>query len=182
MLFPKNSEITLDKESNVLRQSFSADCLPNMSCGMIETNGFYSEYPDNSWLLYSESSESLEDYRLDSMIDRLDPYYEAMHESMTLEDLKSQFNSCNSCGVSWGDNHVSLDCLECGGYSLTRPCPLCDGECKSEWTRDVSMSHSVGKAHWDGECTLSKDDLQSVPSFLAEDILVQGIEELSTSS
>ena len=42
------------------------------------------------------------------------------------------------CGVSWSDDHVSLDCSECGGYSLSRPCPMCDGKCKSQWQRDVS--------------------------------------------
>jgi hypothetical protein len=43
------------------------------------------------------------------------------------------------CGVSWHEDHVSLDCRECGGYSLERPCPLCDGRCNSVWKRDLTM-------------------------------------------
>lgn len=44
------------------------------------------------------------------------------------------------------------------------------------------QSHSVGKAHWEGECALSVSDRPAVPAFLAEDVLVQGLEDLSTSS
>lgn len=47
--------------------------------------------------------------------------------------------SCFSCGVTWTDDHVSLDCGECGGYSLERPCPLCDGKCGVQWKRDFTM-------------------------------------------
>lgn len=43
------------------------------------------------------------------------------------------------CGVSWSEEHVSLDCSECGGYSLQRPCPLCDGRCHTAWKRDLTM-------------------------------------------
>lgn len=43
------------------------------------------------------------------------------------------------CGVSWSEEHVSLDCSECGGYSLQRPCPLCDGRCRTSWKRDLTM-------------------------------------------
>lgn len=45
----------------------------------------------------------------------------------------------NRCGVSWHEDHVSLDCRECGGYSLERPCPLCDGRCSNVWKRDLTM-------------------------------------------
>ena len=43
------------------------------------------------------------------------------------------------------------------------------------------QSHSVGKAHWEGECMLTEDERPSVPAFLAEDVLVQGLEDLSAS-
>lgn len=145
-----------------------------MSCGMVQTDNYFS----SSWVSRSESSESLS--RLD-LVNQQYPNHVA-EPMMTLEDLRSQFNSCYTCGVSWSDNHVSLDCRECGGYSLKRPCPLCDGKCHSSWRRDISMSHSVGKAHWEGECSLSSDERPAVPSFLAEDVLVQGLEDLSTSS
>lgn len=43
------------------------------------------------------------------------------------------------CGVSWYEDHVSLDCRECGGYSLERPCPTCEGSCSAVWKRDLTM-------------------------------------------
>lgn len=44
------------------------------------------------------------------------------------------------------------------------------------------QSHSVGKAHWEGECALDSLDRPAVPHFLAEDVLVQGLTDLSTSA
>lgn len=41
------------------------------------------------------------------------------------------------CGVSWHEDHVSLDCKECGGYAMSRPCPDCNGRCASKWTRNL---------------------------------------------
>ncbi|XP_061929006.1 protein pinocchio isoform X5 [Apis cerana] len=58
---------------------------------------------------------------------------------LTIEELRAQLNSCFTCGVSWSEEHVSLDCSECGGYSLQRPCPLCDGRCRTSWKRDLTM-------------------------------------------
>lgn len=58
---------------------------------------------------------------------------------LTIEELRAHIGSCFTCGVSWTDDHVSLDCSECGGYSSQRPCPLCDGECGEIWKRDFSM-------------------------------------------
>lgn len=63
---------------------------------------------------------------------------------ITIEDLRAQMGSCFTCGVSWTDDHVSLDCSECGGYSCERPCPLCDGNCGMIWKRDFSMVSSLG--------------------------------------
>ncbi|XP_053960294.1 protein pinocchio isoform X1 [Anastrepha ludens] len=71
---------------------------------------------------------------------------------LTIEELRQQMGSCFTCGVSWTDDHVSLDCSECGGYSLERPCPLCDGQCDVQWKRDFTMSHACGKARWHGVC------------------------------
>lgn len=148
---------------------------PAMSCGMIH-NTSDNYFSSSNWITRSESSESL------ARLDLVSHHQNPSEPMMTLEDLRSQFNSCYTCGVSWSDNHVSLDCGECGGYSLERPCPLCDGKCRMAWRRDISMSHSVGKAHWEGECALSVSDRPAVPAFLAEDVLVQGLEDLSTSS
>lgn len=43
----------------------------------------------------------------------------------------------NRCGVSWQEDHVSLDCSECGGYAMQRPCPNCEGKCQSIWRRNL---------------------------------------------
>lgn len=75
-----------------------------------------------------------------------------MDNVLTIEELRQQMGSCFTCGVSWTDDHVSLDCSECGGYSLERPCPLCDGQCGVQWKRDFTMSHACGKARWQGVC------------------------------
>nr|XP_053629428.1 protein pinocchio-like isoform X1 [Cherax quadricarinatus] len=172
----QRSNIKTKLGSSVFSHNLPSGCLHlAMSCGMVQTDKYFSS---SSWVSRSESSDSL------TRLDLMNHEYPAhvAEPMMTLEDLRSQFNSCYTCGVSWSDNHVSLDCRECGGYSLERPCPLCDGKCHSSWRRDISMSHSVGKAHWEGECGLSSEERPAVPSFLAEDVLVQGLEDLSTSS
>ncbi|XP_029160505.1 protein pinocchio isoform X1 [Nylanderia fulva] len=94
---------------------------------------------------------------------------------LTIEELRAQLNSCFTCGVSWSEEHVSLDCSECGGYSLQRPCPLCDGRCHTSWKRDRIMSHASGKAKWVGECGLSCG-----PSL--EESLVPALEKLRATS
>ncbi|XP_011347385.1 protein pinocchio isoform X2 [Ooceraea biroi] len=94
---------------------------------------------------------------------------------LTIEELRAQLNSCFTCGVSWSEEHVSLDCRECGGYSLQRPCPLCDGRCHTAWKRDLTMSHASGKARWIGECGLSCG-----PSV--EESLVPALEKLRATS
>lgn len=94
---------------------------------------------------------------------------------LTIEELRAQLNSCFTCGVSWSEEHVSLDCSECGGYSLQRPCPLCDGRCRTAWKRDLTMSHASGKARWIGECGLSCG-----PSL--EESLVPALEKLRATS
>ncbi|KAL3227636.1 hypothetical protein MRX96_024058 [Rhipicephalus microplus] len=44
-------------------------------------------------------------------------------DAITLEGLKSHYNCCYTCGVSWSEEQTCLDCSECGGYALHRPCP-----------------------------------------------------------
>lgn len=106
-------------------------------------------------------------------------------ENIAIDDMKSH-SSCSTCGVSWNEDHVSLDCFECGGYSMERPCPICDGQCKEVWRRDITMSHSMRKAHWEGKCGLPVNEQQ--PYFLKnlidinEDSLSEALEELNTSS
>ncbi|XP_024084805.1 protein pinocchio isoform X1 [Cimex lectularius] len=90
-----------------------------------------------------------------SSLDDVTSYCPSEHV-LSIEELRLQLNSCFTCGVSWTEDHVSLDCSECGGYSLERPCPLCDGHCSAVWKRDLTMSHACGKARWEGCCTLLK--------------------------
>lgn len=87
---------------------------------------------------------------------------------LTIEGLRSHFNSCFSCGVSWYEDHVSLDCSECGGYAMQRPCLKCDGQCDSIWRRDLAASHDTHKAQWEGECKLNSNDKQKVLNGLRQ--------------
>ncbi|XP_013772345.1 protein pinocchio-like isoform X1 [Limulus polyphemus] len=75
---------------------------------------------------------------------------------LTIEGLRNHYNSCFSCGVNWYEDHVSLDCPECGGYAMQRPCPECDGQCESTWRRDLAASHNTKQAKWEGECRKSR--------------------------
>ncbi|XP_013783931.1 protein pinocchio-like isoform X2 [Limulus polyphemus] len=90
------------------------------------------------------------DYSLGDIDDMSQVSYE--NNVLTIENLKSHYNSCFSCGVSWYEDHVSLDCPECGGYALQRPCPECEGQCESKWRRDLASSHKTRQAKWEGEC------------------------------
>ncbi|XP_049529814.1 protein pinocchio isoform X2 [Anopheles darlingi] len=72
---------------------------------------------------------------------------------LTIEELREQLGSCYTCGVSWTEDQVSLDCTECGGYSLERPCLICEGICGQLWKRDFTMSHACGKSRWQGVCS-----------------------------
>ncbi|XP_055594099.1 protein pinocchio [Uranotaenia lowii] len=83
---------------------------------------------------------------------------------ITIEELRAQLGSCFTCGVSWTDDQVSLDCAECGGYSLERPCMLCDGICGQLWKRDFTLSHACGKARWQGVCIKFPAQMIQLPS------------------
>lgn len=43
------------------------------------------------------------------------------------------------CGKCWFDNQFSQDCTECGGFAMTRNCPICLGRCSEMWKRNVKM-------------------------------------------
>ncbi|XP_008179524.1 protein pinocchio [Acyrthosiphon pisum] len=88
----------------------------------------------------------------DKMLDNMDLVSD-LEQAVTLEELKEVFKYCFRCGVNWEQRHVSLDCLECGGYSLERPCPICAGHCRNIWKRDLEESHRSGEASWIGECS-----------------------------
>uniref|UniRef100_A0A182IX33 Protein pinocchio n=1 Tax=Anopheles atroparvus TaxID=41427 RepID=A0A182IX33_ANOAO len=82
---------------------------------------------------------------------------------LTIEELREQLGSCYTCGVSWTEDQVSLDCTECGGYSLERPCLLCEGICGQLWKRDFTMSHACGKSRWQGVCTKFPAQMMAQP-------------------
>ncbi|XP_050440450.1 protein pinocchio [Adelges cooleyi] len=88
----------------------------------------------------------------DKMLDNIDLVSD-IEQAVTLEELQGVFKYCFRCGVNWEQHHVSLDCLECGGYSLERPCPICAGHCRNVWKRDLEESHRSGEASWIGECS-----------------------------
>ncbi|KAL3227640.1 hypothetical protein MRX96_024062 [Rhipicephalus microplus] len=70
-------------------------------------------------------------------------------DAVTLEGLKSLYNCCFTCGVSWAEEQASLDCAECGGYALHRPCVHCNGSCGGISSRDLVASHKLRRSQWD---------------------------------
>lgn len=84
---------------------------------------------------------------------------------LTLEELKMAHSSCWLCGCNWQQDHVSLDCQECGGYALTRPCPKCDGKCKQQWERNITLTHDHHRASWIGQCQLSPSTTTTTSSI-----------------
>ena len=136
------------------------------------------EYHSNSGSLSSFS------YSLDDITTCCSPQFNSDHV-LTIEELRLQMSSCFSCGVSWVEDHVSLDCSECGGYALVRPCPKCDGSCGAMWKRDLTKSHSSNRAHWEGECNRGAKQ-QPPKSFVSSSTTTQDlcskVEKLSTFS
>ncbi|XP_050311230.1 protein pinocchio [Anthonomus grandis grandis] len=107
--------------------------------------------------------------------------YNAHEAVLTIEELRDQLNCCFTCGVSWAESHVSLDCVECGGYALERNCPKCDGACGATWKRDLSTSHSSGKAKWTGECQKGQKRECATTSPVSQE-LSSRLERLSANS
>lgn len=116
-----------------------------------------------------------------SSISSLDePNFYNTEAVLSIEELRLHYNSCFTCGVSWYEDHVSLDCRECGGYSLERPCPMCDGRCQSLWKRDLTMSHASAKAKWSGQCGFRSSNQSENTS--SENNLCSRVEKLTSSS
>ena len=44
-----------------------------------------------------------------------------------------------SCQASWYENQTGSQCEECGGYTMVRPCPVCEGMCSRRWRRNIDM-------------------------------------------
>lgn len=151
-----------------------------MSIARVETMRMLNK----SQSLSLSSISSLDDAHISfSVANSANSTASAQEPVVSIEELRLQLNSCFTCGVSWHEDHVSLDCQECGGYSLERPCPCCDGRCKSTWKRDLTMSHAAGKARWEGKCLLSTST-QMLKTLVAEDEshLCSRLEKLTASS
>lgn len=111
---------------------------------------------DDDDIIYCNAPISMKEICNNQLANQL--YQETMTASsqhyLTIEELKSARTSCWLCGCNWQQDHVSLDCPECGGYALSRPCPSCDGQCKQMWKRNINGTHDRHKASWVGECTI----------------------------
>lgn len=129
-----------------------------------DTDGFDLFDLDNMMIMHDDSNEMRPPHFLNTMTPPTMQHY------LTLEELKSARNSCWLCGCNWQQDHVSLDCPECGGYALTRPCPSCDGKCQQVWMRNISNTHDRHKASWLGQCTLnnSTSNLAAATNPLAQ--------------
>lgn len=61
---------------------------------------------------------------------------------------------CTSCGANWAEGESNPDCVECGGFALSRHCPVCGGQCGAIWQRAIIDSNDRHEAHWMGKCKL----------------------------
>jgi hypothetical protein len=43
------------------------------------------------------------------------------------------------CGECWYDTKSTPGCRECEGFPMTRPCPICNGQCNEIWSRNVKL-------------------------------------------
>ncbi|CAG2118785.1 unnamed protein product, partial [Medioppia subpectinata] len=131
-----NSEFQIrHSKSDPVIHSSAKSCKLYIERSDCETNSELNAEIDTTLLYphwFSSSSSSLTS--LDSTISAED----LIHEMVTIEGLRTLYNSCFECGVSWHQNHVTLDCSECGGYAMSRPCPECDGKCDSQWQRNLT--------------------------------------------
>lgn len=108
----------------------------------------YLEDPPTLSFGSGPNSHLSQDFLLSSMTVATPQHY------LTIEELRLARNSCWLCGCNWQQDHVSLDCPECGGYALSRPCPNCDGKCEQVWKRNINTTHDSHKASWTGQCSI----------------------------
>ncbi|XP_038051401.1 protein pinocchio-like [Patiria miniata] len=95
------------------------------------------------------------------------------------------WNKCISCNATWSDGQFTPGCQECGGYALSRPCPICSGRCQAVWNRDTYMSNKMKSPFWNGDCRLPEPEKQTylVRTFVenTEDALVDAMNDLCGS-
>ncbi|KAK2160563.1 hypothetical protein LSH36_130g01038 [Paralvinella palmiformis] len=109
----------------------------------------------------------------------------AIEDLLQSAEYLQRYTRCTLCWSIWCEGMYTASCTECGGYSMERPCPICQGRCGQIWKRDVEMSHSHNEAHWEGSCRLPEEkQWQFMTSILmddgSEDSVLDGMEQLST--
>ncbi|XP_076365854.1 uncharacterized protein LOC143254584 [Tachypleus tridentatus] len=165
----EKAKISVYKGSYIRHSRSDPLLLPSSKCVLCEYSDIYNvRFQKTAFLQECNQQVGICDpnpyHRLENLLK-----FQSHHDNnmLTLESLRNHYSSCFSCGVSWMDNHISLDCLECGGYALQRPCPECEGECKSIWSRDKTASHESKHAKWQGQCYGSdkshSDNSESLP-------------------
>jgi len=77
-----------------------------------------------------------------------------LSELLASPEYQGRLHTCGTCWSPWLEAVSRADCMECGGFPLQRPCPVCKGKCGKIWQRDVETSHSNHEAHWEGDCGL----------------------------
>ncbi|XP_068915444.1 protein pinocchio [Tenebrio molitor] len=143
----------------------------NMSLASVHPAELHSNHSSLTTLSHSLDDITEADWNLQVHSDHV----------LTIEELRLQMTSCFTCGVSWSDSHVSLDCSECGGYALERPCPECDGVCGAVWKRDLSMSHASSKARWEGKCSKQQKPKGNLTNSVSQELSLK-LEKLSANS
>ncbi|XP_069105700.1 uncharacterized protein [Argopecten irradians] len=104
-----------------------------------------------------------------------------VEEMMKSEEYQKKIDTCHLCGQCWYEGKYSKDCPECDGHHMTRPCAVCGGECNQVWKRDVKISHSIHKAHWDGKCILPIETQNAYRKRnTTSKSLTEGMQDLST--
>lgn len=107
---------------------------------------------------YSSDSCYLEQISLAEYHKQATDYTKASVQSLiSSPEYQRMQTRCQLCWCLWSEDQSSANCIECGGYAMSRPCPLCQGQCGAIWTRDVYMSHGNYEAHWDGDCLLPSE-------------------------
>lgn len=109
----------------------------------------------------------------------------AVNALLHSKEYLQRYTRCTLCWSIWCENMCTSSCMECGGYAMERPCPICQGRCGQIWKRDVEMSHSNNEAHWEGSCGLPEEQQkQFMINVLMDDgneeLVLDGMEQLST--
>ncbi|XP_072041790.1 uncharacterized protein [Amphiura filiformis] len=103
----------------------------------------------------------------------------------TSQQYKSS-ETCSTCHICWRLQTYTQGCEECGGFALTRPCPICNGKCLAIWNREVDMSNEMKTAFWDGTCRLTRAEQEAhmLHNFVSNDVdtLVDAFNDLGRTS